>query len=174
MFTIATIITYHSVDCWPAVSSSQPRTLLSPRNGFKNDWPVLLSSPSSTTTPSNRASQSPQRGPRDPPVGSGMLRRRTVSKFTPLHHSPPANRVSLGRNPHTSEQARVYSADKSGGDVSDEHCTPLELRLGPGGGVTATGQTETTGYQSFPTVPSRPTSCLKTFDMFKSGVFVES
>ncbi|CAL8311370.1 unnamed protein product [Arctogadus glacialis] len=158
LFTIATIM-YHSVDCWPAVSSSQPRTLLAPRNGFKNDWPVLLSSPSSTTTPSNRTYQSQtkdpggSRFPRDLPVASGMFRRRTVSNFAPLHHSPPANRVSLGPNPQTSEQTSVYSAEKRG-DFSDERCTPLKLHRSP------TDQTETNdgGYQSLSNVSSPPGS----------------
>ena len=159
LFTIATIM-YHSANCWPAVSSSQPRTLLSPRNELKKDWTVVLSSPSSTTTPSNQSQPEGTGGrrfPRDPPDGSGMFRRRTVSNFTHLHHSPPVNRVSLGPNPQTFKQTSVYSAEKRG-DVSDEHCTPLKLRLGPGG-VSPTGQKETSGrnggYQSVSTASSK-------------------
>ncbi|CAL8273999.1 unnamed protein product [Lota lota] len=150
---------YHSVDCRPAVSSSQQRTLRSPRNGFKKDWPIVSPSSSSTTTRSNRTSQSQLVGP----GGSRFtrdFRRRTLLNFTPLHDSPPTNRASLGPNPQTSEQTKVYTAEKRG-DISDEHCTPLKLRFGPGG-VSLAGQTETSGpnggYQDVSAVSSPPGS----------------
>jgi len=146
LFITLAAIMYHSSsgDCRPAESSSQLRTLHDGLNYYKKDWPGLSSSASSW---SNRTYQRAQvrRGPGRSRVHHRDFRRRTMTRFTPLHTDgaqTPDHRMTgqtprmtgqtprmtgLGPNPKTSEPTRVYSPENEG---QDELCTPLQLRVG--------------------------------------------